>query len=88
MKRWQQDINLMNKRWKEEIQFHTNETFNKVESNCHCLRGMGIMRKRRPYGSCSPNQHCGCCEMERSWHKQEKKKERVQGKLELRYEIK
>lgn len=86
MKRWQEDINIMQRRWREEIESHRHHSQGYVEEGCHCLKGMGIMRKHRTYESCAPNQHCGCCEAERSWHKTQNKKERVQGKLELRYE--
>lgn len=80
MKRWQEDVTVMKKRWKEEIESHRDETFGNIESNCHCLRGMGTMRKRRPYDRCSPNQHCGICEMERYEQRLKRRRIRQEGK--------
>ena len=81
MQRWHQEKNLMSKRWKEEIESHTDFIFNIVEKGCHCLRGKGTMRKRRPYDSCAPNQHCSCCEMEREEQRLNNKRIRREGKL-------
>lgn len=80
MKRWHKDKNLMSKRWKEEIDNHTDPTFNTVEQGCTCLRGKGTMRKRRPHDRCAPSAHCACCEMEREEHRLEKKRIRREGK--------
>lgn len=59
-----------------EVDTHTDPTFDVVEGDCHCLRGKGTMRKRRPFDSCAPNQHCTCCEMERQDKRRTKRRER------------
>lgn len=76
MKRFHEEIAVMKKRIREAKLFGLYEG------------SKGWFRKRKHYYSCSPNQHCRCCEMRRSQIKQENKKERVKGKLDTRNEVK
>lgn len=76
MKRFHEEIAVMKRRIRDSKFYDFFED-----------RTKGFYRKRRPYDRCSPNQHCGCCEMERSWHKTKMKKARVQGKLDTKNEI-
>jgi len=55
MKRWHTEIELMRKRWKVEREKHRLDG----NVNCHCLRGPGTMRKRRPWGCC--RSRCKLC---------------------------
>lgn len=73
----------MRKRHIAEIDNHINWNFNIVEGDCHCLRGIGVMRKSRPYDSCSPNQHCVCCEMDRQEKHLFVKRQRHEAKLQI-----
>jgi hypothetical protein len=75
MKRFHEEISVMKKRIKQAKFYDFFEE-----------RTKSFYRKRRPFDRCSPNQHCGCCESERSYHRVEKRTERYQSKLELRYE--
>ena len=86
MQRWQQERYLMLKRWREEVESHRDLDFGYIEEGCHCLRGKGTMRKRRPYDRCAPNQHCACCEMEREENRLKIKRERREGKERCRYD--
>ena len=48
----------MQQRWREELRKHTGDG-GTVEGDCHCLRGIGFMRKRTPHGCSKPR--CGIC---------------------------
>ena len=48
----------MYRRWREELRKHTADD-GTVEGDCHCLRGIGFMRKRRPH-DCGKTR-CGIC---------------------------
>lgn len=71
MRRWHQERNLMLRRWRQELANHSSEYGQKyahcylappADANgvgCHCSRGIGVMRKTRPYGCGNPR--CGIC---------------------------
>lgn len=72
MKRWHDELPLMTKRWLTEQEKHRDRTFNVIDSACHCLRGAGFMRKRRPYGCGRPRcQLCHYSKVFRYWHLRE-----------------
>lgn len=49
---------------------------------CHCLRGLGAVRKNRPWGKpCSPGR-CPMCEAEREEKRTRKKRLRAAGRRE------
>jgi hypothetical protein len=65
---------IMMRRWRMEIQKHEGFRQDKTlpsippapdEDSCHCYRGMGFLRKRRPYDCGNPR--CGACHYEKFW---------------------
>lgn len=89
MKRWHEELPLMRKRWRSEQEKHRDKTFSVFDSTCHCLRGPGFMRKRRPHGCGRPR--CWLChysKLFRYWHlRGAKKRGRLNPRLEaLRWE--
>lgn len=71
MLRFQLDRAIMVKRWRREWEAH-----GKDFGNCHCGRGMGTMRKHRPFES-HPSSSCSVCGLEQMWKWQKKKRERM-----------
>jgi hypothetical protein len=71
MLRFQLDRPIMVKRWRNEWAAH-----GKDFGKCHCGRGMGTMRKHRPYESCT----CGMCRFQRFMRRLERRQQRYQGK--------
>jgi hypothetical protein len=61
MKRWHEDLPLMLRRWAVEKEKH--RFFGDVGEDCHCFRGPGLMRKRRPYACRRPR--CMLCHGEK-----------------------
>jgi hypothetical protein len=57
MKRFQMDRPVMVKRWRKEWEAHGRDF-----GNCHCGRGMGTMRKHRPFEG--HGRKCGLCGIE------------------------
>jgi hypothetical protein len=82
MKRWHEEVNLMLRRWRQEIKKHTTRE-GRIVQGC-CLQGKGFMRKRRPYGKCAPSQGCNCCDAMRAQVRQEKRRERYAGRMGCR----
>lgn len=64
MRRFQQETELMSARWKLEKENHRDKASGTIAPGCHCLRGKGFMRKRRPYDSHSPGK-CKLCDIQR-----------------------
>lgn len=67
MRRWHEDQALMTRRWRQELANHLVD-YNRCALappgdahgiDCHCARGIGTMRKSRPYGC--PNPRCWIC---------------------------
>lgn len=77
MKRWHEEIALLKNRWKLELEKHfsPNSRYGNpfslgarlVFPDCHCLRGMGFVRKRRPFDCGHPR--CWWCHGEKYWPK-------------------
>ncbi len=71
MFRWHAERLLMLRRWKQELRKHKSEVQGlyggTVEPTCHCLRGIGTLRKRKP-GDCGRAQ-CGVCHLNKKWSK-------------------
>lgn len=72
MKRWHEERELMLRRWRMEVAKHEGgltEAMAPVpptgEEKCHCYRGMGTMRKQRPYGC--HRARCGLCKPHKRW---------------------
>jgi hypothetical protein len=59
MRRWHEELPLMLARWRAEQRRHRNPTFGFLDDRCHCLRGPGTLRKRRPL-DCG-RARCGVC---------------------------
>jgi hypothetical protein len=70
MRRWHEERDLMIRRWRIEIAKHEYPRWGDQglapvppaaceEDACHCYRGMGFSRKRKP-GDCG-NPRCGIC---------------------------
>lgn len=86
MKRWHNEITLMERRWHEEVEDHRDTAFGYVHQGCHCLRGMGTTRKNRPFASHS-SKTCGMCAGQRQEKHRVRRAGRYQGKRELRLEF-
>ncbi len=52
----------MYRRWREELRKHSDEGGG-VQGDCHCLRGIGFLRKRTPHGCANPR--CWLCHPEK-----------------------
>lgn len=76
MNRFQLERPLMIKRWRQELEKHGGDF-----GNCHCGRGMGTMRKHRPYGSC-PSKNCSYCHLERLIARRDRRRERYAARLQ------
>lgn len=71
MKRWHEEVPLMVRRWRMEIAKHEGMARRSLapvppepdDESCHCYRGPGFMRKRRPYGCSNPR--CAICHFEK-----------------------
>jgi len=59
MRRWHTEVPLMLERWHVEKEHHRSPTTGLIESDCHCLRGAGYFRKRRPFDCGRPR--CNVC---------------------------
>lgn len=65
MKRWRSERALMLRRWRQEIAKHEGRHSGEAplppsgDHLCHCYRGAGFLRKRRPHGCGRPR--CGIC---------------------------
>lgn len=82
MRRWHNEIVIMKSRHRDEIENHRHHSLGYIEGDCHCLRGIGTMRKRRPYDSCSPG-HCSMCESYRDEKKYASRRRRYEGRDKL-----
>jgi hypothetical protein len=67
MKRFQMDRPVMVKRWRKEWEAHGRDF-----GNCHCGRGMGTMRKHRPFEG--HGRKCGICGLEQALARQERRR--------------
>lgn len=80
MKRWHLEEHIMRRRMKQEQQKHgfldpSGEAF----KDCHCSKGIGLMRKRRPYDSCK----CWMCELPRQEAKRSNRRIRRAARREI-----
>jgi hypothetical protein len=62
MRRWHADETLMRRRQNFEKSKHFNRTTGATDE-CHCLAGIGTMRKHRPNESCGDR--CSLCDLQR-----------------------
>jgi hypothetical protein len=81
MRRFQEDIPLMVRRWRQEWAKHGRD-FGK----CHCGAGMGTMRKHRVYESHAPGK-CHLCAWERADELLERRRERYQARSVINEEL-
>jgi hypothetical protein len=63
MRRWHEEVGLMKARMKLEREKHGVDPDNRDGTICHCLLGIGFVRKRKPY-DCGRTR-CGCCHFEK-----------------------
>lgn len=73
MRRWHADEALMRRRQRFEIAKHRNRTTGETD-RCHCLEGIGTMRKHRPNESCGDR--CSLCDLRRLGKKLTRRKTR------------
>jgi hypothetical protein len=74
VRRWHEERPLMLRRWRQEIAIHeawlgageTGYSYCALaplpptsDEKCHCYRGPGFLRKRKPHDCGNPR--CGCC---------------------------
>lgn len=69
MLRFQLDRPIMVKRWYVEWVAHGRDF-----GNCHCGKGMGTMRKHRPYEG--HGKRCSICGLEQLWARMARRRER------------
>lgn len=69
MLRFQLDRAVMVKRWRAEWESHGRDF-----GNCHCGKGMGTMRKHRPYEG--HGARCNLCGLEQLLARQARRRER------------
>lgn len=76
MKRWHESKEeaLMSRRWRTELEKHTDRNFGQIVGGCHCLGGKGSMRKARPYEKCGG--HCSVCTLQREEKRRARRKVR------------
>lgn len=74
MRRWHQEVEIMSKRWQEEMRNHGYDWRNPPTDRnaCHCVRGVGSMRKRTPHGH---HRHCLMCNGEKYLFKTRRRRE-------------
>ena len=76
MRRWHEERDLMLRRWRVEIAKHEYFLWGRYslapippvscdEDDCHCYRGPGFLRKRKPY-DCG-RARCGICHLEKHY---------------------
>jgi hypothetical protein len=70
MLRFQLDRPIMVRRWRQEWAQHGRDF-----GNCHCGRGMGTMRKHRPYESHASGK-CSVCTYRRFMARADRRRER------------
>ena len=77
MRRWHQERDLMLRRWRIEIAKHERGYSHMAlapvppqdcDEPCHCYRGPGFLRKRRPLDCGRPR--CGVCHFEKIYGRQ------------------
>jgi hypothetical protein len=64
----------MFRRWREEMAKHGYDPNDPPENGCHCAKGIGFLRKRKPYDCGRPN--CGVCHTDPQVYRARKRKER------------
>lgn len=65
MRRWHEERSLMIRRMRMEREKHGVGWDVRDGEICHCLLGIGFVRKRRPYDCGNPR--CGLCHFEKFW---------------------
>lgn len=70
MRRWHSETALMHRRWRDEMRKHGYDWRNPPDpacdgTVCHCVAGIGSMRKRRPLDCGRPR--CGICHWSKYW---------------------
>lgn len=76
MKRFQMDRAVMVKRWRQEWENHGRDF-----GACHCGRGMGTMRKHRPFEGHGAK--CGICGYEQFLARLERRRTRYAGRASI-----
>jgi len=76
MRRWHLERSLMLRRWREEVAKHEYPGYPPCglapvppqgdPDTCHCYRGMGVLRKRKPY-DCG-NSRCPVCHLDKFYY--------------------
>lgn len=81
MRRWHNETKIMHRRWRAEMKQHGYDWRNPPTDRdaCHCVRGIGSMRKRTPFGH---HRHCLMCNGEKYLYKM-RRKERASIQLEI-----
>jgi hypothetical protein len=77
MRRFQEEIPVMTRRWRAEWIKHGRDF-----SKCHCGAGMGTMRKHRPFES-HPSSSCRICSQERYSEFLDRRRERYGARKEI-----
>lgn len=65
--RWHTDKPLMERRYKTELRKHRKWDLESgpAQQDCHCLKGIGTMRKHKPNERCSNHTYCPLCKYRR-----------------------
>lgn len=78
MKRFQMELPLMIRRWRQEWQAHGRNF-----GNCHCGLGLGTMRKHKVYES-HPSSSCRLCAAERDGERMDRRRQRYAARAIIR----
>lgn len=81
MQRFHNEWALMVRRWRVEWEAHGRDF-----GNCHCGRGMGTMRKHRPFEGHASGQ-CGVCARERFGRRLDRRRARRVAALAVAREL-
>lgn len=65
MRRWHSEISHMQRQMRLEREKHGVDPDNHDGTICHCLLGIGFVRKRKAYDCGNPR--CGLCHWEKFW---------------------
>lgn len=78
------EVALKVRRARQEFEKHRDKVFNVIHadpngSTCHCLLGLGAVRKNRPFGNPHAPGRCPLCEAMREEKRNHKKRLRAEG---------
>lgn len=80
MRRWHSEVSHMQRQMRLEREKHGVQPDERDGNICHCLLGIGFVRKRKPYDCGNPR--CGLCHSEKWDRRRQNERERA-----IRFEL-